>query len=90
MFNVRDQDVGLVEKIAGYLRVEECVRTSIEQATTSGGKADFDSEVVGWTATANGFQVETKEGDYTTERLIVCGGAWKSLNAFAGNSTCLL
>ena len=79
-FNVRDGDVGLLEQVAGYLRVERCIETFLELAQANAAEARFDVQVQEWKEfESNGFsdyEVVTDQGTFLAKRLIVCGGAW--------------
>lgn len=66
----------VLEQQAGFLRVEECVRTHIEQARRLGAEIHEREPVVSWKANANDVEVRTAQQTYRAERLIVTAGAW--------------
>jgi monomeric sarcosine oxidase len=66
----------LYEPDAGFLEVENCVRTHVQLALAAGAKVHSNEPVQGWSAGANGVEVQTNRGRYTAARLVVCGGAW--------------
>jgi sarcosine oxidase len=76
MFRFSDDDAVLYEADAGYLRVEACVRTHIEQAGRSGADLRFGETCVSWTADGHTVQVTTDRGRYEAAALIVTAGAW--------------
>jgi sarcosine oxidase len=66
----------LYEPEAGYLRVEACVRTHLEQAASFGADVRFNETVVAWTSDGKTVQVTTDRGRYEAAALIVTAGAW--------------
>lgn len=68
----------VIEKNAGFLRVEECVAAHLEMARRTGATLQFETPVVSWRVVGNGVQVETEKGTETADRLILAGGAWSS------------
>lgn len=68
--------VALLETDAGYLHVEDCVSTYIEQAQVHGAKVQFNTPVIQWSADPSGVTVPTNDGDFHAERLILCAGPW--------------
>lgn len=66
----------LYEADAGFLLVEECVRTFVDQARLSGADAVTNTAVMNWRREGPGFQVETANGLYRADRLVICGGPW--------------
>jgi monomeric sarcosine oxidase len=79
LLRIRDHQVGLYEKDAAILRVEQCVAAMIQQALKHGGEILSDTEVHAWQAIGpEEFRVETERGNFVAERLIVAGGPWSS------------
>lgn len=66
------------EPEAGYLEVENCVRTHIERAVARGAELHTSETVVSWSAAANGIRVTTDRDTYEAAKLIVTAGAWSS------------
>ena len=76
MFRFRDDDSVLYEADAGYLRVEDCVRTHIEQAVCLGADVRFGETCLAWQADGSTVEVTTDRGRYEARALIVTAGAW--------------
>ncbi len=66
----------LYEADAGYLLVEESVRTFVEQAVSLGATVRTGETMLGWRTIRDGIRLSTDARRYTARRLIVCGGAW--------------
>lgn len=75
-FAVAGDDVGVFERRAGFLWVEECVRAHVAAARAHGAEAHFDETVQSWRAEGAGVCVETDRASYTAARLIVAAGPW--------------
>jgi sarcosine oxidase len=69
-------DVALVEKQAGYLLPEECVRAQLRMAVARGAELHFEERVISWSADAGGVQVRTEQARYDAERLVIAAGPW--------------
>lgn len=75
-FNLADDEVAYYDPIAGYLRVEECVRQQIELAQKHGAKLYAKEKVVTWHATGSGVMLETNRRRIAAGQLIITTGAW--------------
>lgn len=64
------------EPMGGYLRVEDCVRTHIEQAVRRGAELRTGESIVRWDAGPDGVRVETDREVYEADRLILTPGSW--------------
>jgi sarcosine oxidase len=72
-----DEDMeGLYEADAGYLLVEDAVRTHVELAVAAGAVIETGCAVREWSADGRGVRVITDAAEYEAERLIIAGGAW--------------
>ena len=77
MFDYPTGSIGLFEPVAGFLRVEECVRTLIQLAVDSGAQFRDGQAVTRWTTNDDGtYLVITDQESFATKRLIVSAGAW--------------
>lgn len=76
MFRFPDGFEVVLERNAGYLRVEVCVLAHLEEAARAGAELRFDEPATGWEATNDGVVVKTARGTYAAGKLVVCGGAW--------------
>ncbi len=64
------------EPLAGYLRVEDCVRTYARRAALLGAELRTGESIRSFRADARGVCVETDREVYEAERLVLCPGAW--------------
>jgi sarcosine oxidase len=79
-----DEDMCAVhEESAGILFPEECVRAFVDGAREAGCEVRFDETMNRWSPSATGIEVDSSNGKYLTDRLILCAGAWNSV--FLGN-----
>jgi len=75
-FRPGDDLVAVLERDAGFLYVEECVRAHADEARRLGAQLCTDEPVVSWEAAAGGVVVRTAQGNYAADRLVVTAGAW--------------
>src|ERR1700677_2722522 len=68
--------VAVLEKEAGFLYVEDCVRAHIEEARRLGAEIHEQEPLVSWKADEGAVEVHTQRGCYRAERLVVTAGAW--------------
>jgi sarcosine oxidase len=68
--------VGVFENVAGYLRVERCVRAQLKVAETHGAQIIAEEPVVSWQADTNSVTVRTVRETYHAAKLVIAGGAW--------------
>ncbi len=64
-----------LEKEAGIVFPETCIRVFLAMAETAGAKLKVDEPVTGWTATPGGVEVRTSLGRYTAGRVLIAAGA---------------
>ena len=75
-FSPDPETVALYEKKAGFVRPEETVKAHLDRATYLGADLRFEEPVLSWEASGEGVRVETREGSYEAERLVISPGAW--------------
>jgi sarcosine oxidase len=75
-FRFGDDIAAVLEREAGFLFVEDCVRSHAEQAQRLGAKLRVDEAAVSWQVTAGGVEVRTARESYAAHRLIITAGAW--------------
>jgi sarcosine oxidase len=75
-FRVPDGFAGVLEQSAGFLAVEDCVQSHIDDAFAHGADLRADEPAVEWRAVGDGVEVKTAKGSYTAGRLIITAGAW--------------
>lgn len=64
------------EPMAGYLYVERCVETMLDEARRRDARLVVDCQVHGWQATDDGVLVTTSQGKFTAGSLAITAGAW--------------
>lgn len=77
-FRVPEKTIGVLERRAGYLLVEDCVRTHIEEARRLGVELEIGDGVVDWSADDRGVTVRTGRGRHRAARLVIAAGAWSA------------
>ncbi|WP_166830074.1 N-methyl-L-tryptophan oxidase [Thalassoroseus pseudoceratinae] len=83
-FQFPEETEVIFEPDAGFLEVENCVRTHIELAKQKGAQLRVGESVKGWQSESNSsVRVTTTTGEYHAGSLIISAGAWASewLNA---------
>jgi sarcosine oxidase len=66
----------VIEKDAGYLKVEECVDAHLQQAAKHGATLVKNQKVVEWQSEGDGVVVRTETESYRAGRLIITAGPW--------------
>jgi sarcosine oxidase len=77
-FRFGDDYVGVLERDAGFLYVEDCVRAHLEAAKTQGADLRGNETVLSWEATEKSVTVRTAKETFTAARLVISAGAWAS------------
>ncbi len=75
-FRAAEPLVGVFERRAGYLLVDEAVKVQAAEAQRHGAELHTGETVLGWQPAGEGVLVETDRGRYSAGRLIVAAGAW--------------
>ncbi len=68
--------VGVFERNAGYLLVEDCVAANLDAAQAAGATLLADTMVHDWSADERGVVVRTSAGDFRAHQLILAAGSW--------------
>lgn len=68
--------VGVFENVAGYLRVERCIREQLNVAAKHGAQIVAETPVISWDATGSSVTVKTARETYHAAKLVIAGGAW--------------
>lgn len=76
MFQPPEDMVGVIERSAGFLYVEECVRAHLDAARALGATLQEKEPVLSWQANRDHVEVTTVKGRYHAERLILTAGPW--------------
>jgi len=77
-FELRGKDLAVVDKRAGVLDADACVRAALEVAARLGGELHFDEGVRRWESDGEHVRVETTRGRYTAKQLVLSAGPWMS------------
>jgi sarcosine oxidase len=72
----RPETVALYEERAGFVRPEETVKAHLDRAASLGADLRFEEPMLSWEASEGGVRVETPDGSYEAERLVISPGAW--------------
>jgi sarcosine oxidase len=75
-FRIPDDLCGRLERTAGFLFAEECVRAFHAAATEAGAELRFDEPAREWRPLGDGVEVRTDRGVYHADRLVVAAGPW--------------
>ncbi|HEU0104244.1 MAG TPA: N-methyl-L-tryptophan oxidase [Mycobacteriales bacterium] len=75
-FALADGEIALYEAKAGFARPEATVAAQIRLAQRAGADLHFGEPVTGWESTAGGVRVQTAQGSYRADRLVIAPGAW--------------
>jgi sarcosine oxidase len=75
-FNFPADYSGVLERAAGFLYVEECVRAHIDAAVSLGAAIHAEEPVREWKTVGDGVEVMTDKGTYRAAKLVVTAGAW--------------
>ena len=75
-FRLDDGLSALYEENAGALSIEECLEAFVGLGRRAGGEFRFEEEMTKWKTSQDGVEVATPKGDYTADRLVLCGGPW--------------
>ncbi|HXB33403.1 MAG TPA: N-methyl-L-tryptophan oxidase [Puia sp.] len=75
-FRPNDDTVGVLEKRAGILFPEECIKAHLAGAAARGAEIRCEEIVQKIEACGDGVEVKTSKGRYLAGRVIVSAGAW--------------
>lgn len=68
--------VGVLERDAGFLYVEDCVHAHLNAARALGATIQSEEPVTDWVATDDAVTVTTTRGAYHAARLVLTAGPW--------------
>lgn len=74
----RDGEVALYEQKAGFVKPEATVAAHLQLAAKAGAELRFNDPVETWQARPGGagVRVQTGNGSYSADHLVICPGAW--------------
>jgi sarcosine oxidase len=76
LFRFDESYVGVLERDAGFLYVERCVKAFAADALAHGATLNWEEPVREWHATDRDVTLRTDRDTYRTPRLVVTAGAW--------------
>jgi len=77
-YSLGENLAAVYEKNAGILFPELCVTSHLDLATRYGAEIHHEEQVLNWSARNNEVLVETAQGSYQAERLVITTGPWAS------------
>jgi len=75
-FRISENTVGVLEKEAGILFPEECIKTYLEQAVLNGAQLQLNEIVLDIKSAESVIEITTSTTVHRTEKLIISAGAW--------------
>jgi sarcosine oxidase len=75
-FRFRDDERGCLEHTAGFVHPEACIAAQLKVAAHLGAHVQTDEQVIRWSNSGNGIEVQTGRSSYSASRLILTAGAW--------------
>src|SRR5262249_52528932 len=75
-FRVNGGEVGVLERDAGFLYVEECVRAHLEEAARHGATIKSEEPVLHWASDGRSATATTARGTYRAAKVILTAGPW--------------
>jgi sarcosine oxidase len=75
-FQIPEDYVGVLEHDAGFLYVEDCVRSHLEAAQQFGAEIHADEPAKGCQPAGSGVEVQTDKDRYFADRLVITAGPW--------------
>lgn len=73
-----EDHVALYEPGAGFVRPEATVLGQVALAERDGARILEETVVRSWTGAGDAILVETSQGEFRAERLVLCGGPWSA------------
>ncbi|MBL9114535.1 MAG: N-methyl-L-tryptophan oxidase [Verrucomicrobiaceae bacterium] len=75
-YRIPEHCTAVLERDAGFLRVEDCVLEHLNLAQRAGAELMTGVVVQDWRAHAEGVVVSTSAGDFEADKLVITAGAW--------------
>ncbi|MFT4873546.1 MAG: sarcosine oxidase [Congregibacter sp.] len=75
---VPEHSVAIFEPDAGWLPVERCVQTHIDQAKSAGAEHRHGAGILGWESQGDAVLVKTDQGDFSAGALVIAAGPWST------------
>lgn len=77
-FTLPEDFQGVFEPNAGFLEVENCVKSHVEIAKKCGARIKAGEIVREWTSNSQGVTVKTDKHIYVAQKLVITAGAWSN------------
>jgi sarcosine oxidase len=77
-FQLHDDLIAVLEPNAGHVRAAVGLRVIQDEAVKEGAMLRFGERIDRWTEDANGVTVETAQGTYRADRLVIMPGPWSN------------
>ena len=77
-FELRGDDVAVLDRRAGILDADACVRAQLDVASRLGAALHFEEQVTAWASDGDHVRVETTRGRYVARQLVLSAGPWMS------------
>jgi sarcosine oxidase len=75
-FKVADDEVGYLERDAGFVRPEACLSAQLKVAERLGATLRTQETVAAFAASPGGVTVTTNRGTYAADELVIAAGPW--------------
>jgi sarcosine oxidase len=75
-FRIADAFAGVLDRSAGFLAVDDCLRAHQEEAARLGATLRDNEPALAWEAGPGGVRVRTAAATYTAARLVLTAGPW--------------
>lgn len=83
-FNFEEDDLCIFEPNAGYLLVDESIRTTLKKARAFGAKIIERCPIMALSKNSAGFRLETSAESYQAKKVVLAAGAWSNTFLPAG------
>lgn len=77
-YTVPEDHIAIFEPDAGWLPVEHCVQTHIDQARNAGAEHRYGLSILGWEPQGDTVRVKTDAGNFSAAALVIAAGPWSN------------
>jgi sarcosine oxidase len=75
-FHWRGDELGCLEREAGFVHPESCIAAQLEMAQRLGAQLHTGEQIIDWQISSAGVEVRTDRARYQANRLVLTAGAW--------------
>jgi sarcosine oxidase len=75
-YNLPEEYEAVYQPDGGFLVPEQCIVSSVQHAHANGAEIRARERVLDWEETSQGVRVQTNEGRYLGDELVITAGAW--------------